>query len=146
MLLQSTLLECEYFLMLGITKVTVKSRGTKSRNFSRLIENIRNFSARDTQCVLGVSLRVGRDNHQHIFEVSTLLKDYGVNYVKASDAVVSNNAARNNAYHLAIKVEVARQIAMAQTVADERLLCSTTITIWRIGLRSITTQAHCYDL
>jgi wyosine [tRNA(Phe)-imidazoG37] synthetase (radical SAM superfamily) len=44
----------------------VKSRGAKARDFSRLIENIRAFTARDTQCVLGVSLIVGQDNHQHI--------------------------------------------------------------------------------
>ena len=98
----------------------IKSRGAKARDFSRLIENIRAFTARDTRCVLGVSLIVGQDNHQHILEVCTLLKDCGVNHVKVSGAVVSNDAAGNNAYHLAIKTEVARQIAASQALADER--------------------------
>lgn len=98
----------------------IKSRGARARDFSRLIENIRAFTARDTQCVLGDSLIVGQDNHQHILEVCTLLKDCGVNHVKVSGAVVSNDAAGNNAYHLAIKAEVSHKIAAAQALADER--------------------------
>ena len=34
----------------------IKSRGAKARDFSRLIESMRAFTARDTHCVLGVSL------------------------------------------------------------------------------------------
>jgi MoaA/NifB/PqqE/SkfB family radical SAM enzyme len=98
----------------------VKSRGAKARDFSRLIENIQAFTARDTRCVLGVSLIVGQDNHQHILDVCTLLKDCKVNHVKVSGAVVSNDAAGNNAYHKSIKGEVARQIKAAQALADER--------------------------
>jgi wyosine [tRNA(Phe)-imidazoG37] synthetase (radical SAM superfamily) len=97
----------------------VKSRGAKRDDFSRLIENIRAFTARDTKCVLGISLIVGHDNHQRITEVCTLLKDCGVNHVKVSGAVVSNDAAGNNAYHLSIKAEVARQIGEAQALADD---------------------------
>jgi wyosine [tRNA(Phe)-imidazoG37] synthetase (radical SAM superfamily) len=98
----------------------VASRGAKRDDFSRLIDNIRAFTARDTACVLGVSLIVGHDNHQRIAEVCALLKNCGVNHVKVSGAVVSNDAAGNNAYHLSIKAEVARQIAVAQALADER--------------------------
>ena len=96
-----------------------KSRGAKAHDFSRLIENIRSFTARDTQCVLGISLIVGQDNYEHIFEICSLLKDCGVNHVKVSGAVVSNDAAGNNAYHLDIKGEVARQISKAQLLVDE---------------------------
>ena len=97
----------------------VKSRGAKSGDFSRLIDNIRAFTDRDTHCVLGVSLIVGQDNHTHIFDVCSLLKDCGVNHVKVSGAVVSNNAAGNNAYHLSIKAEVAHQITLANALCDE---------------------------
>ena len=96
----------------------VKSRGAKGRDFSRLIENIRNFTARSTECVLGVSLIVGHDNHRHIMEVCSLLKDCGVNHVKVSGAVVSNDAAGNNSYHLTIKNEVEQQIKAAQALTD----------------------------
>jgi MoaA/NifB/PqqE/SkfB family radical SAM enzyme len=97
----------------------VKSRGAKENDFSRLIENIREFTARDTKCVLGVSLIVGRDNYQHIFEVCALLKDCGVNHVKVSGAVVSNDAVGNNTYHLSIKTEVASQIAAAKELDSD---------------------------
>ena len=99
----------------------VKSRGAKAHDFSRLIENIRAFTAHDKQCVLGVSLIVGQDNHQHILDVCTLLKDCKVNHVKVPGAVVSNDAEGNNAYHEAIKSEVARQIEAVQALVDERL-------------------------
>ncbi len=97
----------------------VKSRGVKAGDFSRLIENIQNFTSRDTKCVLGVSLIVGQDNHEHIFEICKLLKNCGVNHIKVSGAVVSNNAAGNNTYHLEIKSSVAEQIAMAQILEDD---------------------------
>ena len=97
----------------------VKSRGAKSGDFLRLIDNISAFTARDTHCVLGVSLIVGQDNHTHIFDVCSLLKDCGVNHVKVSGAVVSNNAAGNNAYHLSIKAEVAHQLALANALCNE---------------------------
>jgi len=96
----------------------VNSRGAKRRDYSRLIENIRNFAARETQCVLSVSLIVGHDSHQHILEVCSLLKDCGVNHVKVSGAAVSNDAVGDNSYHRRIKDEVERQIATAQALTD----------------------------
>lgn len=92
----------------------VKSRGAQPHDFSRLIDNIRAFTARGTQCVLGVSFIVGHDNHQHIADVCALLKDCGVNHVKVSGVVVSNDAAGNNDYHHSIRAEVARQIDQAK--------------------------------
>ncbi len=96
----------------------IKSRGAKKTDFTKLIENIRSFTLRDTKCVLGVSFIVGHDNYQHLAEVCTLLKDCGVDHVKVSGAVVSNDAAGNNIYHSEIKEEVARQIATAQSLSD----------------------------
>jgi len=96
----------------------MKSRGAKSNDFSKLIKNIKEFTARDTQCVLGMSLIVGKDNHKHIIEVCTLLKECGVDHVKISGAVVSNDAADNNAFHSSIKDEVARQILEAKKLEN----------------------------
>jgi len=98
----------------------VKSRGAKPKDFTNLIQNIRDFTARDTNCVLGVSFIVGHDNHQYIEEVCTLLKECGVNHVKISGAVVSNDAEGNNTYHSAIKSDVAGQIAKAQRLVDNK--------------------------
>ena len=96
----------------------VKSRGAKSNDFSKLIKNIKEFTNRNTQCVLGISLIVGKDNHNHITEVCALLKECGVDHVKISGAVVSNDAAGNNAFHSSIKDEVARQILEAKKLEN----------------------------
>jgi len=96
----------------------VESRGAKKNDFSKLIKNIRAFTSRCTKCVLGVSFIVGHDNHKHLAEVCALLKNCGVDHVKVSGAVVSNDAAGNNKYHSEIKKEVARQIVTAQTLSD----------------------------
>jgi MoaA/NifB/PqqE/SkfB family radical SAM enzyme len=98
----------------------VKSRGAKRNEFSRLIDNIRAFTARDTRCVLGVSFIVGHENHLRIAELCALLKDCGVNHVKVAGAVVCNDAMGNNDYHRSIKAEVARQIARAKALDDAR--------------------------
>ena len=101
----------------------VKSRGAKDKDFARLIHNIKSFTARDTICVLCISLIVGRDNYQHIWELCSLLKDRGVSHVKISGAVVSNDVAGNNTYHLPIKTEVTSQIAAAKE------LCNTSFSV-----------------
>lgn len=97
----------------------IKSRGAQPHEFSRLLDNIRSFTARSTRCVLGVSFIVGHDNHRHIAEVCALLKECGVNHVKVSGVVVSNDAGGNNAYHREIKKEVALQIAKAKSLIDD---------------------------
>lgn len=90
-----------------------KSRGVRLGDFSRLMDNIADFAARGSTCVLGVSFIVDRDNHRHVADVCVRLKDAGVNHVKVSGAVVSNDAAETNAYHAEIKAETALQIERA---------------------------------
>jgi len=97
----------------------VKSRGARPGAFSALVSNIESFIARKSNCVLGISFIVTHENHGHIFDVVTMLKRCGVNHVKVSGAVVSDNAAGNNAYHASIKDEVARQITRANDLQDE---------------------------
>jgi len=96
-----------------------ESRGARPHEFSRLIDNIKAFTSRDTTCVLGVSWIVTHENHQHIAEVCNLLKNSGVSHVKLSGAVVSNDVKGNNTYHQSIKEEVARQIALSQSLIDD---------------------------
>lgn len=66
----------------------VRSRGARPGEFSRLMDNIRAFTARDTRCVLGVSFIVGTDNHSHIAEVAAQLKEAGVNHMKISLSLI----------------------------------------------------------
>jgi MoaA/NifB/PqqE/SkfB family radical SAM enzyme len=97
----------------------VRQRGAKPGDFTRLLDNIRAFRASGTKCVLGISFVVGHENHTRVAEIARLFKAAGASHVKMSGAVVSNDVAGNNAYHAAIKDEVARQIAEAQTLADD---------------------------
>ena len=48
----------------------------------------------------------------------SLLKNCGVNHVKISGAVVSNDAVGNNTYHLPIKAEVTSQIGAAKALGN----------------------------
>lgn len=95
-----------------------KARGAKGDAFTRLLENLRDFSARKSDCVLGVSFIIGHDNHTHVHEVCRLFKECGVNHVKLSGAVVANDLAANNAYHREIMAAVSAQVVRAKAELD----------------------------
>ncbi|KAF0225616.1 MAG: Fe-S [Rhodospirillaceae bacterium] len=95
-----------------------QSRGAPVGGFPRLMRNLADFSARNSQCVLGISFIVGKNNFDHIAEVAGMLKEAGVNHMKISGAVVDNEAAGNNLYHAEIQAEVAAQINAAKRLED----------------------------
>lgn len=97
----------------------VKQRGARPGDFTKLLDNMRNFTASGTKCVLGVSFIVGEANHTRIAEMCRRFKDAGVNHVKVSGVVASNEVAGNNTYHAAIKTEVARQIEQAMALSGD---------------------------
>jgi len=96
-----------------------KSRGIKSGEFSRVIENMRAFSARGSNCVLGVSFIVTKENVEHLYDVCAQLKEVGVNHVKISAAVISNDVKENNRYHRAIMDRAVELIDQTHTLADD---------------------------
>lgn len=87
-----------------------KARGVKEGAFTKMLRNMKAFSERGSDCVLGTSFIIGKDNHTHILEVARLLRDAGVDHVKMSAAVVSNDVVENNQYHREIFDVVTRQI------------------------------------
>ncbi len=97
-----------------------RSRSVKEGEFSRVIENMRAFIARKTECVLGVSFIVGRDNIDHLAEACALLKSIGVHHVKLSAAIVSNDASENNTYHRDFADRAGGAIDRTLTLADDR--------------------------
>lgn len=97
-----------------------KSRGINEGEFTRLLKNLSDFSARGSKCVLGISYIVDEDNCTHLYEACKLLKNAGVNHVKFSGVVVSNSGEENNAYHAKIKGIVTEQIELARTLADDK--------------------------
>jgi len=93
-----------------------KSRGIKDNAFDALIDNMRAFIARKSDCVLGVSFIIGQDNHEHIHDTCALLKDVGVDHVKLSGVVVDNDVPGNNTYHDEIRSSVETQIERAMSL------------------------------
>lgn len=90
------------------------ARGAPEDAFSRLLDNLQAFAGRGSPCVLGVSFIVSKINAPHIAGVCARLKDAGVNHVKISGAVVSNDREENNAYHREIMPTVFEQISLAK--------------------------------
>ncbi|MBF0214761.1 MAG: radical SAM protein [Magnetococcales bacterium] len=97
-----------------------QARGLRGDPFTQLLENIRQFAARQSRCVLGVSFIVTQENHAHLPAVCALLKGAGANHVKLSGVVVANDGIGNNRYHADFHQQVAEQIRLAQTLNDDR--------------------------
>lgn len=97
-----------------------EARGLKGDAFSQVVGNMREFSARDTRCVLGISFIITETNHRHIAEACATFKAAGVNHVKLSGVVVANKGAENNRYHREMQKQVGEQIRQAKTLADDR--------------------------
>jgi MoaA/NifB/PqqE/SkfB family radical SAM enzyme len=93
-----------------------KARNIKDGEFTRVIRNIREFTARDTDCVLGISFVISRDNHQHIYDVCSMMHDAGAHHIKLYGVVTGNDAKTNNSYHSEIDTEVRAQIERAKTL------------------------------
>ena len=96
-----------------------KSRGVGEGEFARLLKNLKDFSARGSKCVLGVSFIVDKNNCGHLYDACLLLKNAGVSHVKFSGVVVSNSGEENNKYHAGIREIVTGQIERAQELEDD---------------------------
>lgn len=95
-----------------------RSRGIKEGEFTDLLNNIRDFTARKSACVLGISFIVDEHNCDHLYEACLQFKEAGVNHVKLSGVVISNAGAENNAYHAKIRSRVEPQIEKVKTLHD----------------------------
>jgi MoaA/NifB/PqqE/SkfB family radical SAM enzyme len=90
-----------------------KYRGCPDGEFSRILANMEAFKKIGGGCNLGVSLVVDHSNCSHIYGMIRRLQDIGVDSVKVSPCIISNNGEENNAYHLPIFTMVKEQTARA---------------------------------
>ncbi len=97
-----------------------KARGVPDGSFSKLMRNMSLFVKTGTECVLGASFIIGKENHQHIYDVCEKLKDIGVDHVKLSGVVVGNSADESNHYHKEIYNEVSAQIEKSIVLNDKK--------------------------
>lgn len=96
-------------------------RKVKLGTFTKLMENLKRFSEMKGKCYLGVVIAVDHQNAEHIYDLIVRLKAQGVNSVKISPVIVSNDGHENNVYHKPIFQNVKEQIIRAaHTLGDEK--------------------------
>ena len=90
-------------------------RGAKPGEYTRILNNLENFAKLGGSCFLGVSLIIDKDNAAHVFEMIQRLQKVGVQSVKISPCIVSNDGAESNAYHQPHFNTVQEQVGRAQS-------------------------------
>jgi len=88
-------------------------RGVSRNEFTKVMGNMERFKQFGGVCYLGVSLIVDRKNAPHIYEFIRRIKEVGVDSVKVSPCIVSNEGPENNAYHEPVFGEVREQVGRA---------------------------------
>lgn len=88
-------------------------RNCPDGEFTRITRNIERFKKMGGPCYLGVSLIVDRKNSEHVFDFVKMMNEIGVDSVKISPCVTSNNGKECNEYHRPILQLVKEQIQKA---------------------------------
>lgn len=88
-------------------------RGCGDGEFSRIMSNMNRFKQAAGPCYLGVCIVVDQRNHNHLIELIARLREVGVDSVKVSPCIVSNNSMENNLYHQPLLAVVKEQVARA---------------------------------
>jgi len=96
-----------------------KARDVKVGEFSKIIQNMKNFSALGGRCALGVSFIVDNKNYTHTYEFVKLIKESGASSIKISSCVVSNHSKENDAYHKALFDVMQEQIKRAKADLED---------------------------
>ena len=90
-------------------------RNTSTHEFEKVIKNINNFMKIKGKCYLGVNIVVDHKNLNQIFNLTKTLKDSGVDSVKISPCIISNDGKENNEYHSSIFNKVKLQLEKIKT-------------------------------
>jgi Fe-coproporphyrin III synthase len=96
-----------------------EARGIQDGKFTKVIKNMREFSRRNANCVLGISFIVSEKNYEHLYEACCIFKDAGVDHVKFSGVVTSNKISEVNKYHQKILATVQKEIKKSMELNDE---------------------------
>lgn len=89
-------------------------RGCPDGEYSRILSHMEAFKKYGGTCNLGVSLVVDQMNCGHIHSMIRRLHGAGVDSVKVSPCIISNNGEENNTYHQPLFATVKEQIARAE--------------------------------
>ncbi len=88
-------------------------RSVSEGEFSKVMDNMARFKKLGGGCYLGVSFVIDRKNAPHAYEFVSRLKDIGVDSVKVSPCIMSNDGKENNDYHRQIFDSVKDQVVRA---------------------------------
>jgi MoaA/NifB/PqqE/SkfB family radical SAM enzyme len=91
-----------------------KARHVKEGEFAKVTGNMEAFKKLGGSCLLSAVIVVGHENGPHVYELSRVLAELGVDSIKISPVVVSNDEAENHHYHLAHHERVREQVARAK--------------------------------
>ena len=96
-------------------------RGVSTGEFSKVMSNMEHFKKLGGKCYLGVVIVVDQKNAMHVYELTKKLKDIGVDSVKISSCVVSNDSTENNEYHRPVFDKVKEHLKKAiEDFADDK--------------------------
>lgn len=98
-----------------------KFRHSGKKEFDKIIKNMQDFKNLNGKCNLGVSYIVGQENYHAIYDMAKILSAIGVDSLKISPAIVSNDGVGNNCYHQEIYASVKENIQKAKQDFGERL-------------------------
>lgn len=92
-----------------------KFRRTKETEFDKVLANMAAFKRLGGACVLSTVIVVGHENGPHLYDLVRQLAPLGMDSIKISPVIVSNDGAENTAYHAKhfdlVKEQVARAVA-----------------------------------
>lgn len=81
--------------------------------FTKVMGNMEDFKKIGGKCYLSVTLIVDKTNYLHIYDLSRMLRELGVDSIKVSPCIVSNIGKENNAYHEPLFNHVKEQVIRA---------------------------------
>lgn len=90
-------------------------RGVEEDEFLKVMNNLENFKRLNGRCYLGVIIVVDKNNAPHVYEIIKNLSDVGVNSVKVSPCIISNDEKESNDYQRPNLETVKKQIERAIT-------------------------------
>ncbi len=90
-------------------------RNVSTSMFEQVLNNMAAFKKLAGNCFLGISLIIDEKNAAHVYGMIERLHGIGVDSVKVSPCVISNQGSENNAYHRPLFAQVKEQIERAES-------------------------------
>jgi MoaA/NifB/PqqE/SkfB family radical SAM enzyme len=97
-------------------------RGLDADAFGMVIDNLARFAKAAPTCTLGASIIVDADNASHLSGLCRTLRDAGVQQVKVSPCILSDDGTANHAYHGPLAPIVATELARSRELQDGRFV------------------------